>query len=99
MENHGKSWEIMGNHGKSWEIMGDHGKSWEIMGNHWKSWEIMGIVENQNPVYIFKILKVRDHIFIGIRRSTSFFRGHYRLKMLSLKWPIFIQLSFIKLIS
>jgi len=39
---------------------------------------------DQNPVNIFKILDVRDQIFIGIRRSTSFFRGHYRLTMSSL---------------
>ena len=44
LENHWKSWEIMGNQwnnpGKSWDILGNQwknpGKSLEIMGNHWK---------------------------------------------------------------
>jgi len=58
----------------------------------------LGKIKSESGFYFQKI-EVHDHVFLGIRRSTSFFRGHYRLTMLSLKWPFFIQLSFIKLIS
>ena len=83
--------------GNTMEMPGNARKYQEIPGNTRKYQEFLEMPGNARkyqelPKIRIRFLfsKVQDHTFLGIRRSTSFFRGHYRLTMLSLQWPIFI---------